>query len=113
MTPIEKAKEVLRANLDALCSLDKNQFGDVIIDGMPHHPVMVELVGRTRDALAALEAENPTYDDATEVADKINAICFDDTMGYDSYMAALLIQQYAESYHAKKCAECKANEAQQ
>ena len=105
MAPIEKAKEAL----NEIINQDVGTWDKPVSFGILH----TRSVDIACDALAALEAENPTYDDATEVADKINAICFDDTMGYDSYMAALLIQQYAESYHAKKCAECKANEAQQ
>ena len=55
---LQKIKETLEENLKALCSLNKNQFGDVVIDGIPCYTVMVELVGRTREALAELEVEN-------------------------------------------------------
>ena len=135
---LQKIKETLKENLKALCSLNKNQFGDVVIDGIPCYPVMVELVGRTREALAELEAEKPPVctrcgdplkvgvcenclpdeaekpeEDAVNLARSIRRFTHISGTGGDlvharaDMQSAQLIQQYAESYHAKKCAECK------
>ena len=60
-------------------------------------------------ANAHVDAEKPVSkqsDDAMELADMIRMVCFDETMGYDSFMAESLINDFAESYHQKKCAEC-------
>jgi len=79
-------------------------------------PVICKYCGAKRDGSgqtghehgcpALAELEKPADDDAMDVADRIRAICFDETMGYDSFMAESLIKDFAESYHAKKCAEC-------
>jgi len=79
-------------------------------------PVICEYCGAKRDGSgqtghehgcpALAELEKPMNGDAMDVADRIRAICFDETMGYDSFMAESLIKDFAESYHAKKCAEC-------
>ena len=108
---LQKIKETLKENLKALCSLNKNQFGDVVIDGIPCYPVMVELVGRTREALAELEAEKPE-EDAVNLARSIRRFTHISGTGGDlvhvraDMQAAQLIQQYADNRIAKKCAEC-------
>lgn len=68
---------------------------------------MPPIVGNEYIDEAIAELENPMNGDAMDVADRIREICFDETMGYDSFMAESLIKDFAESYHAKKCAECQ------
>lgn len=60
----------------------------------------------------ALEAEKPA-DDAKACAIKVRSECFIDTSQtdracfvWDVDTAAMVIQSFAESYHAKKCADC-------
>jgi len=62
--------------------------------------------GAIRDAIAAMEAEKPAIDisDALIVAKLIAMKSYQ-----DFYDDAKLIQQYAEAYHAKKCAEDRSN----
>ena len=109
---LQKIKETLKENLKALCSLNKNQFGDVVIDGIPCYPVMVELVGRTREALAELEAEKPEEDAIKELAETLEGW---DRAGWSfSHIANDIVKYWGikgainfEEYHAKKCEECK------
>lgn len=64
-------------------------------------------------ALAALDAEKPA-DDARDVAQNIIGMALSDYSGLDRLLendtciAIEMIQTYAASYHADKCAKCKA-----
>lgn len=86
MNAIEKAKEIRRAS---------------------ESPYFVR--AKVDDLIAEMEAEKPA-EDAMAVAGDIGALCIYsgwEGHAYEQGKAAQMIQSYAESYHAKKCAECK------
>lgn len=62
-----------------------------------------------REALA--ELEKPVDDDAISFAERLWRDAYAMQRGDVNKKAAELIQQYAESYHAKKCAECEKEKA--
>ena len=73
------------------------------------------------ERIAALEAEKPAEDarytqDEQDFADDIEDACVvdnDEDYGHSFRLekAAQMIHSFAESYHAKKCAECKKKRA--
>jgi len=75
--------------------------------------VIMEGLRLAEEYLAELEAENPEEDELDCACDVFDCIKIEDD-GVEAYpvadieKGAILIQQYANSYHAKKCAECEA-----
>ena len=89
MNAIEKAKDAIEFTL----RVDS-------LEGYLLHP---ESVNKLIEALAALEAEKPA-EDAIVVASWLeNAFGF----GCTTIQAAVKINSYAESYHARECENCK------
>lgn len=88
---VEKVKEALEIGLNAVTNQGwtRNQDKEIYL---------------ISDAIA--ELEKPAEDDAAEVASSVFGIEYVTAEEWHT-LAAQKIQQYAESYHAKKCAEYK------
>ena len=115
MTPIEKAKEALSDCVEMYVLADGIQQFEEFENGQPSMGTcknlknIKEAAMKARDALAALEADKPAEDyDISECTSDIQSVIYDELVAYDEVKR--LVKIYAESYHSKKCAECKATE---
>ena len=91
---IQKVKEALEAAKAELPELSSAPNGK--------EPKSIRAARLVGEAIA--ELEKPVDDDLRKTAEKVFSDCDGtwDTIG----ICTSYIQQYAESYHAKKCAEC-------
>jgi len=104
MTVLEKAKLLDYENqISGFRVILTDEVNDIVLmSRRTYHKI------KKKEALAALEAEKPA-DDAVSVVEQWSL----EHMGkYESAQTANIdlarhIQQFAESYHAKKCADCK------
>lgn len=93
MTAMEKAREALIDVMRFLNARVEKTSGEI------YH------IDQLREALAALEAEKPA-EDAGECAELCIAVWLSPSTDRRNDTAKL-IHSFAESYHAKRCAECK------